>query len=144
MDIQLQTWFQAEETVMPIRIEVFVKEQSVPEDLERDEYDIDAIHALLIVDGQTIGTGRVFQKDALRKTYFIGRLCVVKKYRGVGYGELVMKKLIEHAQQQGATECCIHAQRASQLFYKKLGFTAEPKVFMEAGIEHVVMKLAMS
>lgn len=144
MDIQLQTWFQAEETVMPIRIEVFVKEQSVPEDLERDEYDIDAIHALLIVDGQTIGTGRVFQKDALSKTYFIGRLCVVKKYRGVGYGELVMKKLIEHAQQQGATECCIHAQRVSQLFYKKLGFIAEPDVFMEAGMEHVVMKLAMS
>ena len=144
MDIQLQTWSQAEEIVMPIRIEVFVKEQSVPEDLERDEYDIDATHALLIVDGQTIGTGRVFQKDALSKTYFIGRLCVVKKYRGVGYGEPLMKKLIDHALQQGAQECCIHAQRVSQLFYKKLGFIAEPDVFMEAGIEHVVMKLAMS
>ena len=144
MDIQLQTWFKAEEIVMPIRIEVFVKEQSVPEDLERDEHDVNASHALLIVDGQTIGTGRVFQKDIQSKTYFIGRLCVVKKYRGVGYGELLMKKLIEHAQQQGAQECCIHAQRVSQLFYKKLGFIAEPEVFMEAGIEHVVMKLAMS
>ena len=55
MDIQLQTWFKAEEIVMPIRIEVFVKEQSVPEDLERDEHDVNASHALLIVDGQTIG-----------------------------------------------------------------------------------------
>jgi predicted GNAT family N-acyltransferase len=144
MDIQLQTWFQVEEIIMPIRIEVFVKEQSVPEDLERDEHDINATHALLIVDGQSIGTGRVFQKDIQSKTYFIGRLCVVKKYRGIGYGELLMKKLIEHAHQQGAQECCIHAQRVSQLFYKKLGFIAEPEVFMEAGIEHVVMKLAMS
>jgi predicted GNAT family N-acyltransferase len=144
MDIQLQPWFNAEEIVMPIRIEVFVKEQSVPEDLERDEYDINALHALLIVDGQTIGTGRVFQKDTQSKTYFIGRLCVIKKYRGVGYGESLMKKLIAYAQQQGAQECCIHAQRVSQLFYKKLGFMTEPEVFMEAGIEHVVMKLAMS
>ena len=144
MDIQLQTWFKAEEIVMPIRIEVFVKEQSVPEDLERDEHDVNASHALLIVDGQTIGTGRVFQKDIQSKTYFIGRLCVVKKYRGIGYGELLMKKLIEYAQQQGAQECCIHAQRVSQLFYKKLGFIAEPEIFMEAGIEHVVMKLTMS
>ena len=144
MDIQLVKWEEGQEIALPIRIEVFVKEQSVPLDLEQDEYDSVAIHALLWVHGQAIGTGRVFKKDIDSNHFFIGRLCVLKKYRGSGYGEYLMKSLIQYAQQQGATECCIHAQTISQLFYKKLGFVAYPETFMEAGIEHVLMKLTMT
>jgi predicted GNAT family N-acyltransferase len=144
MDIQLLTWQQAEEIALPLRIEVFVKEQSVPFDLEQDEYDSVAIHALLWVDGQAIGTGRVFKKDIESNNYFIGRLCVLNRYRGSGYGEYLMMSLIQYAQHQGAVECCIHAQTISQLFYKKLGFVAHPETFMEAGIEHVLMQLTMT
>jgi GNAT superfamily N-acetyltransferase len=144
MDIQLLTWQQAEEIALPIRIEVFVKEQSVPFDLEQDEYDSVATHALLWVDGQTIGTGRVFKKDMNSNVFFIGRLCVLKKYRGLGHGEYLMNALIKYAQQHGASACCIHAQTNSQLFYKKLGFVAHPETFMEAGIEHVLMQLTMT
>jgi predicted GNAT family N-acyltransferase len=144
MDIQILTWQQAEEIALPIRIEIFVKEQSVPLDLELDQYDIEATHVLLWVDGQAIGTGRVFKKDNTSDIFFIGRLCVLKRYRGLGNGEYLMKTLIQYAQQQGATECCIHAQSMSQLFYKKLGFVAHPETFMEAGIEHVLMQLTVT
>ena len=143
MDIQLLTWQQAEEIALPIRIEIFVKEQSVPLDLEQDEYDSVATHALLLVDGQGIGTGRVFKKDIESDVFFIGRLCVLNRYRGLGHGEYLMKTLIQYAQQQGASECCIHAQSISQLFYKKLGFIAHPEIFIEAGIEHVLMTLTV-
>ncbi|BDW11056.1 acetyltransferase [Polynucleobacter sp. SHI8] len=143
MDIQLLKWQQAEEIALPIRTEIFVNEQSVPLDLELDEYDIEATHALLWVDGLTVGTGRVFKKEITSNVFFIGRLCVLKRYRGLGYGEYLMKTLIQHARQQGATECCIHAQSISQLFYKKLGFIAHPEIFMEAGIEHVLMTLTV-
>jgi predicted GNAT family N-acyltransferase len=144
MDIQLLTWHQAEEIALPIRIEIFVKEQGVPLDLEQDEYDFKATHALLWVDGQAIGTGRVFKKDIDSKVCFIGRLCVLNRYRGGGKGKKLMKALIEYAKQQGAVECCIHAQSMSQLFYKNLGFIAEQEIFIEAGIEHVLMKLTMT
>ena len=144
MDTQLLTWQQAEEIALAIRIEIFVKEQGVPLDLEQDEYDLKARHALLWVDGQAIGTGRVFEKDNDSKVFFIGRLCILNRYRGAGIGEYLMKTLIEYAKKQGAVECCIHAQSMSQLFYKKLGFIAEQEIFMEAGIEHVLMKLTMT
>jgi predicted GNAT family N-acyltransferase len=144
MDIQLLPWSEAEEIALPVRIEVFVKEQSVPEDLELDEYDPVATHAVLFEDNLVIGTGRVFQKDVTTHVFYIGRLCVLKKNRGAGYGEFLFKTLIEYAKQQGAIECRLHAQMVSQLFYKKFGFVADPEIFMEAGIEHVLMRLAMA
>ena len=144
MDIQLLPWSEAVEIALPVRIEVFVKEQSVPEDLELDEYDPIATHAVLFEDNLVIGTGRVFQKDVTTRVFYIGRLCVLKKYRGAGYGEYLFKTLIEYAKQQGAIECQIHAQIVSQLFYKKFGFLADEDIFMEAGIEHVLMRLAMT
>jgi predicted GNAT family N-acyltransferase len=143
MNIQILTWRQAEDIAMPLRIEIFVKEQSVPFDLEQDEFDSFAMHALLWLDDQVIGTGRVFKKDPSSNVYFIGRLCVLKKYRGAGYGENLMKTLIHYAKEKGAAKCCIHAQTISQLFYKKLGFVAHPETFKEAGIEHVLMTLTM-
>ena len=144
MDIQLLPWSEAAEIALLVRIEVFVKEQSVPEDLELDEYDPIATHAVLFEDNLVIGTGRVFQKDVTTRVFYIGRLCVLKKYRGAGYGEYLFKTLIEYAKQQGAIECQIHAQIVSQLFYKKFGFVADAEVFMEAGIEHMLMRLAMT
>ena len=140
----LYTWDKAEELVLPIRIEVFVKEQSVPIDLEVDEYDFIAHHAVLIHDGFPIGTGRVFKKNLNQDTFYIGRLCVQKKYREMGFGQQIMKELIQYAQQHGAKECCLHAQTTSQFFYKKFGFESSKENFMEAGIEHVLMSLAMA
>jgi len=61
MDIQLLPWSEAAEIALPVRMEVFVKEQSVPEDLELDEYDPVATHAVLFEDNLVLGTGRVFQ-----------------------------------------------------------------------------------
>ena len=141
--IQLYTWDKAEELVLPIRLEVFVKEQSVPIDLELDEYDFVAHHAVLSHDGFPIGTGRVFKKNLNDDIFYIGRLCVQKKYREMGFGQQIMKELIQYAQTQGAKACRLHAQTASQFFYKKLGFKSSNEHFMEAGIEHVLMTLTM-
>ena len=47
-----------------IRLEVFVAEQNVPLEEERDEYDNTALHFLAMVDGIATGTARVVLKDA--------------------------------------------------------------------------------
>ena len=80
-DIQLYSWDKAEELVYPVRLEVFVKEQGVPIDLELDEYDLKAQHVVFYHDGFPVGTGRVFKKNFEEDTFYIGRLCVLKKYR---------------------------------------------------------------
>jgi len=143
-DIQLYSWDKAEELVYPLRLEVFVKEQGVPIDLELDEYDSQAQHAVFYHDGFPVGTGRVFKKNFEENTFYIGRLCVLKKYREMGYGEQIMNSLIQFAKSHQAKECCLHAQTVSQYFYQKFGFKASGDTFMEAGIEHVVMNLTMA
>jgi predicted GNAT family N-acyltransferase len=144
MDIQLFNWGQAEDLALPVRLQVFVKEQGVPLDLEVDEYDPIAKHAVIFDDGVPIGTGRVFKKNPNSETFFIGRLCILKKYRDMGYGQELMATLIKHARQQSAQTCCLHAQTISQFFYKKFGFIATGDTFMEAGIEHIQMQLTVS
>ena len=143
-DIQLYSWDKAEELVYPVRLEVFVKEQGVPIDLELDEYDLKAQHVVFYHDGFPVGTGRVFKKNFEEDTFYIGRLCVLKKYREMGYGEQIMNSLIQFAKSHQAKVCCLHAQTVSQYFYQKFGFKASGDTCMEAGIEHVVMNLTMA
>ena len=143
-DIQLYSWDKAEELVYPVRLEVFVKEQGVPIDLELDEYDLKAQHVVFYHDGFPVGTGRVFKMNFEEDTFYIGRLCVLKKYREMGYGEQIMNSLIQFAKSHQAKVCCLHAQTVSQYFYQKFGFKASGDTFMEAGIEHVVMNLTMA
>jgi predicted GNAT family N-acyltransferase len=59
-----------------LREEVFIIEQSVPVDLERDEHDASALHFLALVDAKPVGTARVVLKDngTVAK---IGRVAVV-------------------------------------------------------------------
>ncbi|MGB8941245.1 MAG: GNAT family N-acetyltransferase, partial [Streptomyces sp.] len=48
------------EACFAVRKEVFVVEQQVPEDLEYDAYDADAVHVIAVRDdGLPLGTGRL-------------------------------------------------------------------------------------
>jgi predicted GNAT family N-acyltransferase len=143
MEIQLLNWKIAEVYALPIRIEVFVQEQNVPIDLEQDQYDSIALHAVLFVSGKAVGTARLFQESPVSNIFCIGRVCVLQNLRGQGYGYKMMEALIAQAKKMGSVECQIHAQLTSQSFYSKLGFVASSETFMEAGIEHVMMRLAM-
>jgi len=143
MNIELYPWKVAQSISLPIRIEVFVHEQGVPLDIEQDVDDISALHAILFKDGIAIGTGRLFQEDSESTTYMIGRVCILKSYRQQGGGLRIMKSLIKEAQHLGARKCQIHAQVSSQSFYERLGFISTSEIFMEAGIEHVMMHLTM-
>ena len=78
--------------ICAIRHEVFVGEQNVPEDLEIDGLDGEAKHVLAFVDALPIGTGRILNDG------HIGRVAVLKNYRGLGIGKSIMKDLIKCAQ----------------------------------------------
>ncbi len=124
------------EKVFEIRREVFVREQGIPEELEMDELDSEAIHVLAIVNGVPAGCGRFLIHDDDAR---IGRVAVKKDIRGSGIGTGICKLLMSIAMDNGAERVIIGAQLTAVEFYKCLGFEKEGDVFMEAGKEHVRM-----
>lgn len=119
-----------------IRMQVFVNEQGVPEELEVDEIDAVAEHVLVYDGDIPVATGRLFLEN---DRYMLGRVAVLKEFRGQGIGDLVMRMLLLRAFDLGAEEVYIHAQTQALNFYKKLGFSVYGEPFEEAGIPHVYM-----
>lgn len=128
------------DSVRTIRQDVFVKEQAVPYDEEFDEQDSESEHVLAFLGGKPVGCGRFFVQDGHG---VMGRIASLKEYRGNGVGAAVCRELIGLARHRGVGEITIHAQTAAEGFYEKLGFARFGETFMEAGIEHVMMRLGL-
>ena len=127
------------EAAVGIRLRVFVDEQSVPPEIELDEYDAVAIHALASLDGQAIGTGRaIVEGDSAR----IGRMAVEQLHRRSGVGGLLLRFLEDEAREEGATEFVLHAQEYVKAFYASHSYEEHGEPFMEAGIRHIEMRKA--
>jgi predicted GNAT family N-acyltransferase len=120
--------------VFALRHQVFVVGQDVPEDLERDELDVVSDHAVAVVEGVVVGTGR------LLPTGTIGRMAVSEQGRGQGVGAAVLACLEDRARERGFGVVELHAQVHAAGFYDKAGYTPYGEVYLEAGIEHVSMR----
>lgn len=136
--VETGTWRQLGEPARAIRTAVFVEEQRIPADLEWDEADETAVHAVAYNRlGQAVGTGRLLQAGP--GTAKIGRMAVHQVLRGTRVGEQVLRALAQAAAQRGDTRVELHAQRTAEAFYSRLGFAPEGAPFEEAGIPHVTM-----
>ena len=125
------------EAAVGIRFRVFVDEQSVPPEIELDEYDAHATHAIALEGGQAIGTGRVIITDGVAR---IGRMAVDLSHRRRGVGGIILRFLEEEAKSQGATEYILHAQEYVKSFYAAHGYTEHGEPFLEVAIPHVEMR----
>ena len=121
------------EDICAIRYEVFVDEQNVPVELEIDGLDGKAKHVLAFVDGVPIGTGRILDDG------HIGRVAVLKDYRGFGIGKLIMKELIKWAQDITLKKVWLSSQWHAHSFYLDLDFVCVGDIYKEAGIDHIKM-----
>lgn len=121
-----------------VRTEVFVEEQRIPEHEEWDEHDDTSLHVVARDRaGRAIGTGRLL-RDGI-----IGRVAVVKAWRGRQVGDAIMRHLIAQARQLGVKESVLHAQTYAIPFYERFGYKAEGREFIEAGIPHQRMRLVL-
>jgi len=134
-EIRIMHWEEARHLAYPIRLTVFVNEQQVPEELELDDDDQTAWHAVMFKDGQAIATGRLLKNGK------IGRLAVLKEYRGLGLGSELLKTLVSYGRQEGITQFFLHAQTSAVGFYERHSFKATGLPFEEAGIDHIKMVL---
>ena len=121
-----------------IRFKVFCDEQGVDPALELDEFDDVSLHVLALVEGKPAGTGRM-QDDG-----HIGRIAVLKEFRGQDIGTAVMNALIEQAKANGLERVYLGSQLTAMPFYEKLGFTEYGDVFLDADIEHKHMELTLA
>lgn len=138
IDVRLAHWQKSSDrqALTAIRNSVFVEEQQVPEDEEMDAFDETSAHLLAWSDDSGfIGCARIMP------TGQIGRMAVLKHFRGDGIGSLLMTTAITEAKRQNFETVFLHAQCHAETFYRRFGFVASGDVFDEAGIEHIRMTL---
>lgn len=132
-------WGAAREPLRAVRRAVFIEEQHVPEDLEWDDDDGLSRHVVAVaVDGTAVGTGRLLRDG------HIGRMAVLKPWRGRGVGRAMMEYLMQLAGEAGHDAVVLHAQTHAIGFYARHGFIVKGDEFMEAGIPHVVMTRSLA
>lgn len=143
--IELCCWASARGRATPIRFAVFVEEQRVPQDIELDAYDPTSVHALAWADRDIVGTGRLLPSEchAGRRVAHVGRMAVLRPWRGRGAGSAILRALVDAAQARGDAEVVLAAQLHALDFYRLHGFAEEGEVFLEAGIAHRRMRRAL-
>ncbi|MEO0771645.1 MAG: GNAT family N-acetyltransferase [Pseudomonadota bacterium] len=122
---------------LELRRVVFMVEQSVSEEDERDGMDDQAHHILASQDGRPVGCARILLDGDVGK---IGRVCVLSDQRGTGLGKALIEACLTHLQTVGATRAKLGAQTHALGFYEALGFVAYGDEFDDAGIPHRMME----
>ena len=132
--ILIKPWQEAKYEAYLIRKHVFIEEQGVPEDMELDEFDPLALHALAYLDSQAIGTARLVTMPG--NIGRIGRMAVLAAFRRGGVGTQLLRTLLQEAAFQKMMKIELHAQLSAIPFYEQFGFIAQGDIYDEAGIAH--------
>ena len=139
--ILIKSWRDAKQEAFSIRKHVFIQEQGVSEEMELDEHDPTAQHALAYLGSQCIGTARLVTLPG--NIGRIGRMAVLPNYRRQGIGRQLLSTLLELSKSQGITQLELHAQLSAIAFYEQFGFIAQGEIYDEAGIAHRDMILSI-
>ncbi len=134
--LHIVKWHDSAAALRAVREAVFILEQQVPEALEWDAFDPVSVHVLATAsDGKPVGTARLLPDG------YIGRMAVLKAWRGAGVGSAMLQCLLDKARHSGMTEIKLNSQVAVKNFYARFGFLETGDEFMEAGIPHIRMFL---
>lgn len=121
-----------------VRRQVFIKEQNIPEGLEFDTYDREALH-MVVKDGErVIGTARVLFLTANQAR--LERMAILKPFRQKGIGRRLIYYLNEELNKRQVEQVVLHAQCSAVTFYKSCGFEESGVPFWEVGIKHIKMQ----
>ncbi len=121
-----------------IRKQVFVEEQGIPEDLELDHHDKEALHIVAKDGERVIGTARIlFLAPSQAK---IERMAILKPFRRKGIGRGILSFLNEELRNRQVEQVVLHAQHSVVVFYRSCDFKESGTPFWEAGIKHIKME----
>ena len=123
-------------TAHNIRHEVFVIGQNCPEEIEW-EFEEESTHFLVFDNKEAVATARHRETN---NGYKLERFAVLESKRGNGYGNIVLKAILEDLSIFKGN-IYMHAQEDVIPFYEKMGFEKEGDLFIEANITHYKMSL---
>jgi predicted GNAT family N-acyltransferase len=126
---------------LALREEVFCGEQGVSLAEERDGRDEEALHLVVVDDGVVVATCRLLVEGTTVK---LGRMAVARTRRGLGLARALITEAEGRARALGADRMALAAQLNAQALYDRAGYDAYGDVFLDAGIEHVMMSKALS
>lgn len=130
-NIEQVSWQTSAPKLIAVREAVFIVEQKVPVELEWDGLDEAAQHLLAFnVAGEAIGCARLLGDGS------VGRMAVLKPWRGSGVGAALLKGAIAYYQQRALPVITLSAQVHAIAFYEKFGFKVCSEVYIDAGILH--------
>ena len=121
--------------IVRARQEIFLMEQNIV-CRDFDGVDYEALHCFLWENGRVVAYMRAFMQGG---QIHLGRFLTVR--HGEGLGRRLMEESLPVVKESFDCEkITFHAQRHAEGFYLKLGFKTVSDVFLEEGIEHVVME----
>lgn len=129
-----------------IREAVFIKEQGFHD--EFDDIDRYAKHLVLFHKELPVATCRFFQKGFFQKGFFqkesctdylIGRIAVLKQYRGKNIGAYLLNETEREIKNSGGKKIFLHAQCKAEKFYQKQGYTSYGEIDFEENCPHIWM-----
>ena len=124
------------EKAYAIRNMVFVREQSVPIEIEYDGLDSEASHYLLQYKGIAAATARWRETP---KGIKLERFAVLKEFRKHGLGGIILEEVLVDVIPLGK-RIYLHSQESAVKFYESHGFIRKGPPFIEADIVHYVME----
>ena len=130
-------WDELQNDAKLIREQVFIQEQHIPVVEEWDAQDAIALHFVVYDQVQPIATARLLQNHS------IGRVAVLKAYRGQGIGKLLMLEMIQQAKHEQRKFLKLSSQVHAMQFYAGLGFTVQGEQYLDCGIPHIDMTLKL-
>ena len=129
--VRLVDWADDGDGLRAVRRAVFIEEQAIPEDMEWDRQD--AVYSHVVAEdarGNPIGCGRLLPDG------HIGRMAVLRDWRGRGVGAALLVHLMDLARSRGLERAILEAQTRAMPFYVRHGFAATGDEYLEAGIPH--------
>ena len=120
--------------IIKIRTSVFINEQGFKD--EFDEIDKTCTHIVLYDNEKSIATCRYFKEG---ENYHIGRVAIIKEYRGKHLGNKIMQIAETEIKNEGGEKIEVSAQVRVSEFYEKLGYNKIGDIYFDEYCEHIRM-----
>lgn len=124
------------ESAIRVRTAVFVEEQGFVNEL--DGTDQVAVHFVAFDGEKPVAACRLFWEEQ-KEAWILGRLAVLKSYRGKQLGAEMMRKAEEYVREKGGRKLALHAQCRAMEFYRKQGYAEAGDVGYDEGCPHMWM-----
>ena len=124
-----------------VREAVFKDEQGFVN--EFDNIDRIAVHFLMSDNGKPVATCRVFTEEK-EDEYILGRLAVMKEYRGDHLGSKILAEVDKFVRSEGGRLIRLHSQCTARKFYESNGYEAYGEIEDDEGCPHIWMKKELS